>query len=277
MNQNINHNKQRLSEDINGQFQQLYLLLEERKQQLQLTLNDICSTKQSELTLQQSELESLLSSFNSSCQVTSKAISSNNSVHFLDIQQQLDNRLKELNSTQWMRKPKHDDVVLYEMDIAKLKDDVSHFGRIQNSTPVHLEDSIKLVLRAKGLELMDPQGKAGTTTTNLISQTAILPFANTDCLSTHLPDRPSIMLSHLRTNPKTKPVRIAETELINRTVDLIWKPITVPVHSLCGGDIENGAILVQCWGYDDGKSEVIGSFTVSILLLISISISISSI
>ncbi len=74
------------------------------------------------------------------------------------------------------------------------------------------------------------------------------------------------MLSHPSTNPKTKQVQIGLTELIKGTLDPIWKPITVSVNSLCGGDIENGAILVQCWDYD---SQVIGSFTVSILLLIS--------
>ncbi len=92
-----------------------------------------------------------------------------------------------------------------------------------------------MVLRGKGLDKMDTLGKSD----------------------------PYVQFSRPSTNPKTKPVPIVKTEIIKSTLDPTWKPITVSVNSLCGGDIENGAILVECFDDDLGKDELIGSFTVS--------------
>ncbi|XP_075045066.1 copine-2 isoform X2 [Mixophyes fleayi] len=53
---------------------------------------------------------------------------------------------------------------------------------------------------------------------------------------------------------------VHRTEVIKYTLDPVWKPFTVPLQSLCNGDIEK-PIKVMCFDYDnDGGHDFIGEF-----------------
>ncbi|XP_069822105.1 copine-2 [Dendropsophus ebraccatus] len=53
---------------------------------------------------------------------------------------------------------------------------------------------------------------------------------------------------------------VHRTEVIKYTLDPVWKPFTVPLQSLCNGDIEK-PIKIVCFDYDnDGGHDFIGEF-----------------
>uniref|UniRef100_A0A8C4PAT7 Copine-2 n=1 Tax=Dromaius novaehollandiae TaxID=8790 RepID=A0A8C4PAT7_DRONO len=57
---------------------------------------------------------------------------------------------------------------------------------------------------------------------------------------------------------------VHRTEVIKYTLDPVWKPFTVPLVSLCDGDIEK-LIKVMCYDYDsDGGHDFIGEFQTSV-------------
>ncbi|XP_029464589.1 copine-2 isoform X2 [Rhinatrema bivittatum] len=57
---------------------------------------------------------------------------------------------------------------------------------------------------------------------------------------------------------------VHRTEVIKYTLDPIWKPFTVPLVSLCDGDIEK-IVKVLCYDYDnDGGHDLIGEFQTSV-------------
>ncbi|XP_068811466.1 copine-2 isoform X2 [Struthio camelus] len=57
---------------------------------------------------------------------------------------------------------------------------------------------------------------------------------------------------------------VHRTEVIKYTLDPIWKPFTVPLVSLCDGDVEK-LIKVMCYDYDsDGGHDFIGEFQASV-------------
>ncbi|XP_069073324.1 copine-2 [Pleurodeles waltl] len=60
---------------------------------------------------------------------------------------------------------------------------------------------------------------------------------------------------------------VHRTEVIKYTLDPVWKPFTVPLVSLCDGDIDK-VIKVQCYDYDnDGGHDFIGEFQTCVLKL----------
>ncbi|XP_008570952.1 PREDICTED: copine-2 isoform X3 [Galeopterus variegatus] len=57
---------------------------------------------------------------------------------------------------------------------------------------------------------------------------------------------------------------VHRTEVIKYTLDPVWKPFTVPLVSLCDGDMEK-SIQVMCYDYDnDGGHDFIGEFQTSV-------------
>ncbi|XP_025068481.1 copine-2 isoform X3 [Alligator sinensis] len=57
---------------------------------------------------------------------------------------------------------------------------------------------------------------------------------------------------------------VHRTEVIKYTLDPVWKPFTLPLVSLCDGDIEK-LIKVMCYDYDsDGGHDFIGEFQTSV-------------
>ncbi|XP_040471618.1 copine-2 isoform X3 [Falco naumanni] len=57
---------------------------------------------------------------------------------------------------------------------------------------------------------------------------------------------------------------VHRTEVIKYTLDPVWKPFTVPLVSLCDGDVEK-QIKVMCYDYDsDGGHDFIGEFQTSV-------------
>ncbi|XP_045438798.1 copine-2 isoform X2 [Pipistrellus kuhlii] len=57
---------------------------------------------------------------------------------------------------------------------------------------------------------------------------------------------------------------VHRTEVIKYTLDPVWKPFTVPLVSLCDGDLEK-PIQVICYDYDnDGGHDFIGEFQTSV-------------
>uniref|UniRef100_U3J1C3 Copine 2 n=1 Tax=Anas platyrhynchos platyrhynchos TaxID=8840 RepID=U3J1C3_ANAPP len=57
---------------------------------------------------------------------------------------------------------------------------------------------------------------------------------------------------------------VHRTEVIKYTLDPVWKPFTVPLVSLCDGDVEK-LIKVMCYDYDsDGGHDFIGEFQTSV-------------
>ncbi|KAJ7312140.1 hypothetical protein JRQ81_006484 [Phrynocephalus forsythii] len=57
---------------------------------------------------------------------------------------------------------------------------------------------------------------------------------------------------------------VHRTEVIKYTLDPVWKPFTVPLVSLCDGDVEK-QIKVICYDYDnDGGHDFIGEFQTSV-------------
>ncbi|NXP16604.1 CPNE2 protein, partial [Scytalopus superciliaris] len=60
---------------------------------------------------------------------------------------------------------------------------------------------------------------------------------------------------------------VHRTEVIKYTLDPVWKPFTVPLVSLCDGDVEK-LIKVICYDYDsDGGHDFIGEFQTSVARL----------
>uniref|UniRef100_A0A8C1Q998 Copine-2 n=1 Tax=Cyprinus carpio TaxID=7962 RepID=A0A8C1Q998_CYPCA len=57
---------------------------------------------------------------------------------------------------------------------------------------------------------------------------------------------------------------VHRTEVIKNTLDPVWKPFTVPLISLCNGDVDRN-IKVLCYDYDnDGGHDFIGEFQTTI-------------
>ncbi|XP_035646863.1 copine-2-like isoform X2 [Oncorhynchus keta] len=57
---------------------------------------------------------------------------------------------------------------------------------------------------------------------------------------------------------------VHRTEVIKNTLDPVWKPFTVPLISLCDGDIDR-SIKVLCYDYDnDGSHDFIGEFQTTV-------------
>ncbi|XP_050990851.1 copine-2 isoform X1 [Labeo rohita] len=57
---------------------------------------------------------------------------------------------------------------------------------------------------------------------------------------------------------------VHRTEVIKNTLDPVWKPFTVPLISLCNGDVDRN-IKVLCYDYDnDGGHDFIGEFQTSV-------------
>uniref|UniRef100_A0A8D0GI69 Copine-2 n=1 Tax=Sphenodon punctatus TaxID=8508 RepID=A0A8D0GI69_SPHPU len=57
---------------------------------------------------------------------------------------------------------------------------------------------------------------------------------------------------------------VHRTEVIKYTLDPLWKPFTVPLVSLCDGDVEK-LIKIMCYDYDsDGGHDFIGEFQTSV-------------
>uniref|UniRef100_A0A3B5QHG9 Copine-2 n=1 Tax=Xiphophorus maculatus TaxID=8083 RepID=A0A3B5QHG9_XIPMA len=57
---------------------------------------------------------------------------------------------------------------------------------------------------------------------------------------------------------------VHRTEVIKNTLDPVWKPFTVPLISLCNGDVERN-IKVLCYDYDnDGGHDFIGEFQTTV-------------
>lgn len=57
---------------------------------------------------------------------------------------------------------------------------------------------------------------------------------------------------------------VHRTEVIKNTLDPVWKPFTVPLISLCNGDVER-SIKVLCYDYDnDGGHDFIGEFQTTV-------------
>ncbi|XP_007431045.3 copine-2-like, partial [Python bivittatus] len=60
---------------------------------------------------------------------------------------------------------------------------------------------------------------------------------------------------------------VHRTEVIKYTLDPVWKPFTVPLISLCDGDIEK-QIKIVCYDYDsDGGHDFIGEFQTSVVMM----------
>ncbi|XP_027261444.1 copine-2 isoform X3 [Cricetulus griseus] len=58
---------------------------------------------------------------------------------------------------------------------------------------------------------------------------------------------------------------VHRTEVIKYTLDPVWKPFTVPLVSLCDGDLEK-PVQVMCYDYDsNGGHDFIGEFQTSVL------------
>uniref|UniRef100_A0A4X2LCC3 Copine-2 n=1 Tax=Vombatus ursinus TaxID=29139 RepID=A0A4X2LCC3_VOMUR len=58
---------------------------------------------------------------------------------------------------------------------------------------------------------------------------------------------------------------VHRTEVIKYTLDPVWKPFTVPLVSLCDGDLEK-PLQVMCYDYDnDGGHDFIGEFQTSVV------------
>ncbi|MGH0165223.1 UNVERIFIED_CONTAM: hypothetical protein FKN15_048474 [Acipenser sinensis] len=54
---------------------------------------------------------------------------------------------------------------------------------------------------------------------------------------------------------------VHRTEFIKNTLDPVWKPFSMPLISLCGGDVDK-TIKIMCYDYDnDGGHDFIGEFT----------------
>uniref|UniRef100_A0A672PGU1 Copine-2 n=1 Tax=Sinocyclocheilus grahami TaxID=75366 RepID=A0A672PGU1_SINGR len=57
---------------------------------------------------------------------------------------------------------------------------------------------------------------------------------------------------------------VHRTEVIKNTLDPVWKPFTVPLISLCNGDVDRN-IKVLCYDYDnDGGHDFIGEFQTTV-------------
>uniref|UniRef100_A0A4W5NV57 Copine-2 n=1 Tax=Hucho hucho TaxID=62062 RepID=A0A4W5NV57_9TELE len=57
---------------------------------------------------------------------------------------------------------------------------------------------------------------------------------------------------------------VHRTEVIKNTLDPVWKPFTVPLISLCNGDVDR-SIKVLCYDYDnDGGHDFIGEFQTTV-------------
>ncbi|MBN3285758.1 CPNE2 protein, partial [Polyodon spathula] len=57
---------------------------------------------------------------------------------------------------------------------------------------------------------------------------------------------------------------VHRTEVIKNTLDPVWKPFSMPLISLCGGDVEK-TIKIMCYDYDnDGGHDFIGEFTTTV-------------
>ncbi|XP_062336266.1 copine-3 isoform X1 [Osmerus eperlanus] len=57
------------------------------------------------------------------------------------------------------------------------------------------------------------------------------------------------------------------TEVVKNNLNPTWRPFTIPVQSLCGGDMDK-AIKVECYDYDnDGSHDLIGIFETNMTLL----------
>ncbi|KAG7468686.1 hypothetical protein MATL_G00145620 [Megalops atlanticus] len=57
---------------------------------------------------------------------------------------------------------------------------------------------------------------------------------------------------------------VHRTEVIKNTLDPVWKPLTMPLVSLCNGDVERN-IKVLCYDYDnDGGHDFIGEFQTTV-------------
>ncbi|CAB1323266.1 unnamed protein product [Coregonus sp. 'balchen'] len=57
---------------------------------------------------------------------------------------------------------------------------------------------------------------------------------------------------------------VHRTEVIKNTLDPVWKPFTVPLISLCDGDVDR-SIKVLCYDYDnDGGHDFIGEFQTTV-------------
>ncbi|XP_038873390.1 copine-2-like isoform X2 [Salvelinus namaycush] len=57
---------------------------------------------------------------------------------------------------------------------------------------------------------------------------------------------------------------VHRTEVIKNTLDPVWKPFTVPLISLCDGDVDR-SIKVLCYDYDnDGSPDFIGEFQTTV-------------
>uniref|UniRef100_A0A8C7H3E4 Copine-2 n=1 Tax=Oncorhynchus kisutch TaxID=8019 RepID=A0A8C7H3E4_ONCKI len=57
---------------------------------------------------------------------------------------------------------------------------------------------------------------------------------------------------------------VHRTEVIKNTLDPVWKPFTVPLISLCDGDVDR-SIKVLCYDYDnDGSHDFIGEFQTTV-------------
>uniref|UniRef100_A0A8B9RE68 Copine-2 n=1 Tax=Astyanax mexicanus TaxID=7994 RepID=A0A8B9RE68_ASTMX len=57
---------------------------------------------------------------------------------------------------------------------------------------------------------------------------------------------------------------VHRTEVIKNTLDPVWKPFTVPLISLCNGDVDRN-IKVLCYDYDnDGGHDFIGEFLTTV-------------
>ncbi|RXM33545.1 Copine-2 [Acipenser ruthenus] len=57
---------------------------------------------------------------------------------------------------------------------------------------------------------------------------------------------------------------VHRTEVIKNTLDPVWKPFSMPLISLCGGDVDK-TIKIMCYDYDnDGGHDFIGEFTTTV-------------
>eukprot|EP00112_Aurelia_sp_Birch-Aquarium-sp1_P019041 Seg4633.1 transcript_id=Seg4633.1/GoldUCD/mRNA.D3Y31 product=Copine-3 protein_id=Seg4633.1/GoldUCD/D3Y31 len=57
---------------------------------------------------------------------------------------------------------------------------------------------------------------------------------------------------------------VHRSEVINNTLNPIWRPFDIPVQKLCNGDLDR-TIKVDCYDHDDdGSHDLIGSFTTNV-------------
>ncbi|XP_043937341.1 copine-2 [Protopterus annectens] len=64
--------------------------------------------------------------------------------------------------------------------------------------------------------------------------------------------------------PDGKWMLVHRTEVIKNTLDPVWKPFTVPLVSLCDGDIDK-PVKIVCYDYDnDGGHDFIGEFQTTV-------------